>query len=244
MTLGRTVVVPGMLEEYTAFAALLRSLGTEQWETPSRCEAWTVANVAGHVVGQLSDVSQLHLEGLGTPEVTGRQVQERRGRSPGALADELDTAAETASALAAAFDDDAWSAPGPPGTPGTLGQGLESLWFDTYLHGDDIRAAIDQPTVTGEGVLASVSHIAQILTDLDWRRHVAMVREWQLDLFYQRIARRLGEPSCQAPSRSDPIVTWAAGHRRIRQDAPGPVTVDQQAAERREHPEGDRDQAQ
>lgn len=40
-----------------------------------------------------------------------------------------------------------------------------------------------------------------------------MVREWQLDLFYQRIARQLGEPFCQAPSRSDPIVTWAAGHR-------------------------------
>ncbi len=168
MTLGRTVVVPGMLEEYTDFAALLRSLSTEQWQTPSRCEGWTVGDVAGHVVGQLSDVSQLRLEGLGTPEVTGRQVEERRGRSPDALADELAASAETASALAVAFDDDAWSAPGPPGTPGTLGQGLESLWFDTYLHADDIRAAIDQPTVTGDGVLASVSHIAQILTDQGW----------------------------------------------------------------------------
>ena len=67
-----------------------------------------------------------------------------------------------------------------------------------------------QPAVTFPEVIA----LAQILTDLDWRRHVAMVREWQLDLFYQRIARRLGEPSRQAPSRSDPIVTWAAGHRR------------------------------
>jgi hypothetical protein len=34
-----------------------------------------------------------------------------------------------------------------------------------------------------------------------------MVREWQLDRFYQRVARPLGEPFCQAPSRSDPIVT-------------------------------------
>jgi hypothetical protein len=55
--------------------------------------------------------------------------------------------------------------------------------------------------------------LAQVLTDLDWRRHVAMVREWQLDLFYQRIARRLGEPSCRAPSRGDPIITWTVGHR-------------------------------
>jgi uncharacterized protein (TIGR03083 family) len=168
MTLGRTVVVEGMLTEYADFAVLLRSLTTGQWETASRCEGWAVADVAGHVVGQLTDVSQLRLEGLGTPEVTDRQVQERRGRTPGALADELDTSAGAASGLAAGFDDDAWSAPGPPGTPGTLGQGLESLWFDTFLHNDDIRAAIGAPTVAGDGVLPSVSHIAQVLTDQGW----------------------------------------------------------------------------
>ncbi len=167
-TLGRTVVLQGTFTEYTDFAVLLRSLDALQWQTPSRCEGWTVADVAGHVVGQLTDVSEFRLEGLGTTEVTDRQVQERRGRPPGALADELDTAAGTASGLATAFDDDAWSAPGPPGTPGTLGQGLESLWFDTFLHGDDIRAAIDETTVPGDGVLASVSHIAQILTDQGW----------------------------------------------------------------------------
>lgn len=168
MTLGRTVVVQGMLSEYADFAALLRSLTTAQWETTSRCERWTVADVAGHVAGQLSDVTQFRLEGLGTPEVTDRQVQERRGRSPGAVADELDASSATASGLAAAFDDDAWSAPGPPGTQGTLGQGLESLWFDAFLHGDDIRAAIDEPSVPGDGVLASVSHIAQVLSDQGW----------------------------------------------------------------------------
>ncbi len=168
MTLGRTVVVQGMLEEYAAFALLVRSLSAGQWESPSRCERWTVADVAGHVVGQLSDVSQLRLEGLGTAEVTDRQVQERRGRTPGALADELDAAVGVASGLAAAFDDGAWSAPGPPGTQGTLGQGLETLWFDTFLHNNDIRAAIDEPAVAGDGALASVSHIAQVLTDQQW----------------------------------------------------------------------------
>ena len=40
-----------------------------------------------------------------------------------------------------------------------------------------------------------------------------MVREWQLDLFYQRIALRLGELSCRFPARSAPIVTWTARHR-------------------------------
>ena len=37
----------------------------------------------------MADVAALRLEGLGTPEVTARQVAERRGRSPGELADEL-----------------------------------------------------------------------------------------------------------------------------------------------------------
>ena len=168
MTLERTVVIPGMITEYAAFAELLRGISGDQWAAPSRCEEWAVADVAGHVVGQLVDVSTLRLDGLGTPEVTDRQVRERRGRRPHELAEELDSATKAAGELAAAFDDGAWNAPGPPGTPGTLGQGLESLWFDTYLHADDIRDATSQGHTPPDGLLPSVSHIAQILTDQGW----------------------------------------------------------------------------
>ena len=49
------------------------------------------------------------------------------------------------------------------------GFGLEALWFDTFLHADDIRDALDVPTVGGDGLLPSVSHIAQVLTDQGWR---------------------------------------------------------------------------
>lgn len=168
MALSRNVVVPGMTAEYQSFAELLRGLSDEQWETPSRCAGWRVADVAAHVVGQLNDVTNLRLEGLGTAEVTQRQVEERRGKGPGDLADELQGAAETATALAAAFDDAAWNAEGPQGNGTTLGFGLESLWFDTFLHADDIRAALGRPTVAGAGVLPSVSHIAQVLTDQGW----------------------------------------------------------------------------
>jgi len=169
MTLSRTVVVPGMIAEYQSFAGLLRSLSDKQWGTPTRCARWLVADVAAHVVGQLTDVTNFRLEGLGTVEVTKRQVDERRGKSPGVLADELEGAVETAGALVAAFDDDAWNAEGPQGNGSTLGFGLEALWFDTFLHADDIRAALNQPTVAGDGVLPSVSHIAQVLTDQGWR---------------------------------------------------------------------------
>jgi len=93
MTLSRTVVVPGMTAQYLDFVELLRGLTGEQWETPSRCQGWRVADVAAHVVGQLTDVTNLRLEGLGTPEVTQRQVEERRGRSAADLADELEGSA-------------------------------------------------------------------------------------------------------------------------------------------------------
>jgi uncharacterized protein (TIGR03083 family) len=168
MTLSRTVVVPGLTSEYQSFVELLRGLSDEEWDTPSRCADWRVADVAAHVVGQLTDVTNFRLDGLGTAEVTQRQVDERRGQSPDVLTAELQGAAESATALLAAFDDDAWSAEGPQNNGTTLGFGIESLWFDTFLHADDIRAGLNQPTVAGDGVLPSVSHIAQVLTNQGW----------------------------------------------------------------------------
>jgi uncharacterized protein (TIGR03083 family) len=168
MTLSRTIVVPGMIAEYQSFVELLRGLSDEEWETLCRCQGWRVADVAAHVVGQLTDVTNFRLEGLGTPDVTQRQVEERRGKGPGDLAEELQGGTETAAALVAAFDDAAWNAEGPQGNGATLGFGLEALWFDTFLHADDIRAALDQPTVAVAGLLPSVSHIAQVLTDQGW----------------------------------------------------------------------------
>ncbi len=168
MTLGRELVVPGMLAEYRAFAALLGELSSAQWEAPSRCEGWRAADVAAHVVGQLTDVTNLRLDGLGTPEVTERQVGDRRGRSSLELADELLTGTKLAEDMSAGFDDAAWTGE-VPGVTGTLGFGLEALWFDAYLHADDIRSAAGRPSVTdARANAASLSHIAQVLTDQGW----------------------------------------------------------------------------
>jgi uncharacterized protein (TIGR03083 family) len=168
MTLSRDVVIPGMLEEYRSFEELLRGLSAQQWETASRCDGWRVGDVAAHVVGQLSDVVNLRLEGLGSPEVTKRQVDERRGQTPGDLADELGTSTKVAGDLAPSFDEAAWSGPVPGGGSGTLGFGLEALWFDTYLHGDDVRSAVGQTRPSDDGTCPSLSHIAQVLSDQEW----------------------------------------------------------------------------
>ena len=169
MTLERSVVVPGVLLEYRSFGELLGGLSDEQWQSPSRCAGWSVGDVAGHVVGQLSDVTAFRLEGLGTPEATARQVEERRGRTADDLAEELDATTQTAADLIGSFDDDAYNAEGPQGNGQTLGYGIESLWFDTFLHADDIRVAFGGATTSTDAHAPSVSHIAQVLTDQGWQ---------------------------------------------------------------------------
>jgi uncharacterized protein (TIGR03083 family) len=168
MTLPRTVAVPGMIDELTAFAELVQGLSDEEWHRPTRCAGWTVADVAGHVIGQFTDVVNFRLDGLGTPEVTQRQVEERRGRSQSELVEELAQSGKLGADIANAFDDAAWEGPAPGATPGTLGFGIEALWYDAYLHADDIRAAVGQSSPRGAGLDASVSHVAQSLTDSNY----------------------------------------------------------------------------
>jgi uncharacterized protein (TIGR03083 family) len=167
MTLPREYVIPGALAEYGSFAALIRGLSSEEWATASACEGWSVADVAAHVAGQLTDVVNFRLEGLGSPEVTKRQSDERRGRSPVELADELDSSVKVAVDLLSAFDDAAWAGPSPSGA-GTLGFGVEALWFDTFVHSFDIRSPLGDSQLAGAGLRPSLSHIAQVLTGESW----------------------------------------------------------------------------
>ena len=207
MTLARSVVVPGTIKEYGDFADLLRTLSSDQWETPSRCAGWRVADVAAHVVGQLGDVTAFRFDGLGTPEVTERQVDERRGSTPDALADELRTCVKSAADLIEGFDDEAFESEGPQGNGQTLGFGLESLWFDTSLHADDIRAALGQSTTSRAAVAPSVSHISQVLSQQQWSP--ATLRFTGLDEFRvsggddQRIVS--GRPVGIRPGRNRPV---------------------------------------
>jgi uncharacterized protein (TIGR03083 family) len=166
MALPRIDVVSGITTELESFSVLLRSLSPTELARPSRCAGWTAGDVAGHVVGQLADVVALRLDGLGTPEATERQAAERRGRTGDELADELDGAAKQAADLLAAFDDDAWNGPAPGGVNGTLGFGVEALWFDGVVHADDILHAVGRPSPpSGPGLRAAVSHVAGVLGD-------------------------------------------------------------------------------
>jgi uncharacterized protein (TIGR03083 family) len=159
MTLPRTDVSDGLLAELDNFEALLRPLTDAQWDTPTRCVGWTVGDVARHVVGSMADVAAGRLEGLGSPEVTAREVAERAGRSAVELADECAEVRKAAAGMLPLFDDAAWAAPAPGGYDGTLGDGVEALWYDTWQHGDDIRAALGRTAELGDGLRAALSHV-------------------------------------------------------------------------------------
>jgi uncharacterized protein (TIGR03083 family) len=174
----------GTSEEYERFADLLRALSASEWQLDTRCAGWRVGDVAAHVVGTLTDVSNLALEGLGTPEVTARQVTERRGRTSGELADELQAALKRTNHIISGAGEEAWDQRGPQPNGKSLGHGVETLWYDTFVHADDIRTATGRPTQFGPGAEASVSHLADALADRGWgpaTLRLEGIREFQVD---------------------------------------------------------------
>jgi uncharacterized protein (TIGR03083 family) len=124
--------------------------------------------VAAHVAGQLADINAGRFDGLGTAEVTQRQVDERRGRTPQELADELDEVVAGGAPTLAAIDDEAWKGPAPGDLGISLGEGVEALWYDAWLHADDMRAAIGLPPERSPGLRASVFHVSTLLEASGW----------------------------------------------------------------------------
>ncbi len=168
MTLDRDTVLHGIEDELGAFAELLRSLSDRNLHVPTRCDGWWVGDVAGHVVGTVVDITVGNLEGQGTAPVTDRQARERRGRSADQLADELDAARPTLMSILTSFDEDAFSGPAPTDPSFTLGFAVEAIWYDAYLHADDIRAALGLPSERGAGLRCAVHHVAGYLENRGW----------------------------------------------------------------------------
>lgn len=169
MTLSANEVKAGVIESHEAFGKLVAGLTDEDWAAPTRCEGWAVADVAAHVIGTMSDIVNGRVDDLGQPGVTERQAAERRGRTPGELADELFGAQSAAQALLDAFDEEAWQSPSPGGFEGNLIQGVEALWYDAIVHADDIRAAIGRPSERDtKDLRACVHHVAFELEKRAW----------------------------------------------------------------------------
>jgi uncharacterized protein (TIGR03083 family) len=168
MGLPREETLTGTAEELAQFEELVRSLTATQWQAPTRCAGWAIGDVAAHVTGTIADIATGRLAELAAPDASARQVAERRGRPPREVADELQQATKVVGDIAAGFDDAAWSGPAPSGIPGTLGQGIEAIWYDAYIHAEDIRSALGRQPERGPGLRVSVSHLADLLGRRGW----------------------------------------------------------------------------
>ncbi len=161
--LSRTQVANGCLAEYDAFASLVEGLSESQWNAGARCAGWQVRDVAGHVIGLAEDTA------AGVPGSRNSEEEAASVRHESAIgaAARLRVALGTLHALFGAVNDAMWA--GPSGVPDlTLGEGVLTLWYDTYVHADDIRAAIGQESERGDGLEASVAYLAAELTKKSW----------------------------------------------------------------------------
>jgi uncharacterized protein (TIGR03083 family) len=163
MSLDRATVLTGLPVELEGFSSLVRSLTVDDLGKPTRCAGWSVGHVASHVIGTVVDVTQGRLDGQGTPAVTERQASERAGRAPQALAEELDRAVPSLSALLEALPEASWHEPSPADPTYSLGFAIEAIWFDAFVHADDIRTALPAASQRGPGLLCAVHHIAGYL---------------------------------------------------------------------------------
>jgi uncharacterized protein (TIGR03083 family) len=150
----REHTVAGLLREYRSFVDLVKGLDANAWRRPTRCVGWQVRDVAGHVVGQLIDT----VNGTAGTRLAGEQALEMREHSAGALAAQMQTAAESFARLSRALDDTNWI--GPSVIPRfTLGLRVHVLLHDAYIHRDDIRAALAMAPDRGPGLVDSLDFV-------------------------------------------------------------------------------------
>lgn len=166
--LTRTEVMAGIAGQADQFGTLVGELGEPEWSTPTRCDGWAVRDVASHITGLFADVAVGRMAGQGLPEVTARQAAQRRDLPPAKVARDLRKAASVCDRVLATFDDDAWTARAPGGFPGSLRRAVLVLWYELYLHGDDILDALGRPPERGPGLRASVAHVAETVGLWGW----------------------------------------------------------------------------
>jgi uncharacterized protein (TIGR03083 family) len=157
------------------FAAMLAGLADDQWGAPSRCEGWTVQDVASHLVGvdafwQMS--TRAGLEGAPTrvlanfdPAATPALLIEPMRALPAAdVLAQLVASIDGFLAVLASLDETGWSTPveTPPGYVPVRLLAHHALW-DCWVHERDIALPLGLvPPVEPDEVAASMRYAAAL----------------------------------------------------------------------------------
>jgi uncharacterized protein (TIGR03083 family) len=163
MTLQRETILEGIGAELNEFANLLETLQAPDLVQPTRCAGWTVGHVAGHVIGTVVDVTVGRLEGQGTAAVNERQAAERLDNSPVELAEELRAATVDLITLLQLLPLDSWQSPAPNNSTYSTAFAIEAIWYDAFVHADDIREALGLDPQRGAGLACAVHHLVGYL---------------------------------------------------------------------------------
>ena len=140
--------------ERERLTAYLEALPEPAWDKPSLCDGWTVRDLMSHVVGVASDVANRRLDGVGTAEQNQRQVDERKGRSPREILDEWNDQGKLLEDGVLALTDDFWNAPYTDNF--NVGQALQRMVEDIYVHGHDARIPLGDEPVDGPGMISTL----------------------------------------------------------------------------------------
>ncbi|WP_433709587.1 maleylpyruvate isomerase family mycothiol-dependent enzyme [Nocardia sp. CA-084685] len=153
----------GLRLAYDSIIALIRQLSAQDWDAPTRCTGWSVRDVAAHIAGTAAD-SATGNAGKRTPDEQARGLRALR---PEEIADLLAQSSRVITDYLEVLAPTAWQR--PSGHLGhTLSQATLLLWYDVYVHTDDIRSAIGLPSDRGPGLAAAVAHIEDRLKQRDY----------------------------------------------------------------------------
>jgi uncharacterized protein (TIGR03083 family) len=140
--------------EREALTAYLESLPEAAWDKQSLCEGWTVKDLMAHTVGIAADVANRRLDGVGSPEANQRQVDERKDRTPRELLDEWADQGKLLEDGVRVLEDDFWNAPYTDNF--NVGQALQRMVEDIWVHGQDIRIPLGDPTTTSPALVSTL----------------------------------------------------------------------------------------
>jgi uncharacterized protein (TIGR03083 family) len=217
MQITQTQIAAAMRDERQRLVSYLESLPDAAWDKPSLCEGWRVRDVVSHLIGNAADIVAQNLEGAGSEEYNQRQIDERAGRSPAELLAEWAEQGPAFEAAIEALDDTFWNTPYLE--MGTVGEALQRLVEDIWVHAQDIRVALGEAPSAGPGVDATLDVIARELP--------ARCRRLAPGVASARIAGREVEIGGEGESLEvdgDPIALALAGTGRHVPDA-GVVSI-------------------
>jgi uncharacterized protein (TIGR03083 family) len=139
-----------VMRQRNRLAGALSQLSSEEWATPSRCEGWSVQDVAEHLAG----VNQFWLLSIGAGlrgeptrllasfdpvTVPAAMVERARGASPATTLEKLAANNADLNALLGSMSESDWAKPAeaPPGHIAVRAVCAHALW-DAWIHERDV----------------------------------------------------------------------------------------------------------